>query len=140
MEHTTNYHLPQWEAEDFIKRDDFNDAFSAIDAALAEHGAALAEKPYAIGSYTGNGQYGSSHPNTLSFSFTPKFVAVFGASYVCFFAGKLRFSGVDRNAVFVIHVCTRFQEILRCVIIWIISISFSKNKGRNGSALVSPHR
>ena len=34
MEKTTNYQLPKWEKSDFIKMDDFNDAFGKLDAAL----------------------------------------------------------------------------------------------------------
>ena len=35
MNHTTNLHLPQWEADDRIHHDDFNDAMAAIDAAIS---------------------------------------------------------------------------------------------------------
>ena len=76
MEKTTNYQLPKWEKSDFIKMDDFNDAFGTLDeklkaAADAAAGAASAESVTAIaqalgsggrvcrittGSYTGNGK------------------------------------------------------------------------------------
>lgn len=34
MRHTPNYHLPQWDPEDRIRREDFNGAFSILDAAI----------------------------------------------------------------------------------------------------------
>ena len=34
MKRTANYALPDWEKSDFIKMDDFNDAFGKLDAAL----------------------------------------------------------------------------------------------------------
>ena len=97
MEKTTNYQLPKWEKSDFIKMDDFNDAFGKLDAALkaeadAAAGAASAESMAAVqqsvaaleqtvaksklcrikyGSYTGNGKSGKANPNTLSCDFYP---------------------------------------------------------------------
>ena len=37
MKRTTNYALPKWEKSDFIKMDDFNDAFGKIESALSGH-------------------------------------------------------------------------------------------------------
>lgn len=90
MEKTTNYQLPKWEKSDFIKMDDFNDAFGKLDAALkanadAAAGAASAERVTALeqtvtksklcrikyGSYIGNGKGGKAAPNTLSCDFYP---------------------------------------------------------------------
>ena len=90
MEKTTNYQLPKWEKNDFIKMDDFNDAFGKLDAALKENadaaaGAASAERVTALeqtvtksklcrikyGSYIGNGKGGKAAPNTLSCDFYP---------------------------------------------------------------------
>lgn len=90
MEKTTNYQFPKWEKSDFIKMDDFNDAFGKLDAALKENadaaaGAASAERVTALeqtvtksklcrikyGSYTGNGKGGKAAPNTLSCDFYP---------------------------------------------------------------------
>lgn len=96
MEKTTNYQLPKWEKSDFIKMDDFNDAFGKLDAALKENadaaaGAASAESVTAIaqalgsggrvcrittGSYTGNGKTGETNKRTISVDFTPVLVAV----------------------------------------------------------------
>ena len=36
MTQTENYHLPQWEAHDSLRREDFNQAMANIDAALAD--------------------------------------------------------------------------------------------------------
>lgn len=72
MNHTTNLHLPQWEATDRIMMDDFNDAFDKIDTAVAAAG----NCKIAYGTYTGDGQYGSAHPNTLTFDFAPKLLVM----------------------------------------------------------------
>lgn len=86
---TAHIQLNQWVGTDPVLMADFNADNEKIDEAVKSVQAQIAVLPkIETGSYTGNGQYGSSHPNTLSFSFTPKFVAVFGASYVCFFAGN----------------------------------------------------
>lgn len=37
-----------------------------------------AENSIEMGSYVGTGQYGSTHPNSLSFSFNPRFVYIMG--------------------------------------------------------------
>ena len=44
MEKTTNYQLPKWEKNDFIKMDDFNDAFGKLDAALKTQSDTIAGK------------------------------------------------------------------------------------------------
>ena len=41
METTENYKLPQWEKQDQIRMDDFNDAFSKLESALSGHDEAL---------------------------------------------------------------------------------------------------
>ena len=96
MEKTTNYQLPKWEKNDFIKMDDFNDMTAKLDAALKENadaaaGAASAAVVTALeqdvgaggkncriafGSYTGTGKYGSANPTSLSFDFKPELVLV----------------------------------------------------------------
>lgn len=70
MEHTEYYQLSLWEQDDRIQMEDFNSNNAKIDAALAG-GAKIA-----TGSYTGTGQYGASHPNTLTFDFAPKLVLI----------------------------------------------------------------
>ena len=96
MKKTDNYSLPQWEKQDFIKMEDFNDAFGKTDAALkanadatatglnAEAVAALSKNlgaaghncRIAWGSYTGTGATGAANPNTLQFDFYPVLVLV----------------------------------------------------------------
>ena len=44
MKKTDNYSLPQWEKQDFIKMEDFNDLTQKADAALKAHDTALEEK------------------------------------------------------------------------------------------------
>ena len=100
MKRTTNYDLPTWEKDDFIRMQDFNDLTGKLDAALKQTAdtadevsrtAATAESVTAIaqglgthgknariawGSYTGDGKYGSANPNTLTFDFKPVMVTV----------------------------------------------------------------
>ena len=68
MTKTTNYQLNQWAKSDRVLMEDFNSDNAKIDAALA------AGAKIATGSYTGTGEYGSSHPNTLTFDFEPKVI------------------------------------------------------------------
>lgn len=72
MQRTQNYNLCQWAAEDRILRSDFNADNQKIDAALKANADAMPH--IVIGSYTGNGKYGSSNKNSLTFSFEPKII------------------------------------------------------------------
>ena len=100
MKKTDNYSLPQWEKQDFIKMEDFNDLTRKTDAALkanadatglraetAARGEAVAALSknlgaaghncrIAFGSYTGTGATGAANPNTLQFDFYPVLVLV----------------------------------------------------------------
>ncbi|MDD7000988.1 MAG: hypothetical protein PUI35_06395 [Oscillibacter sp.] len=102
MKKTDNYSLPQWEKQDFIKMEDFNDAFGKTDAALkanadaaatglnaeiAARGEAIAalgknlgaaghNARIAWGSYTGTGATDAANPNTLQFDFYPVLVLI----------------------------------------------------------------
>ena len=116
MEKTTNYQLPKWEKSDFIKMDDFNDAFGKLDAALKAEADARAEKAdgaaiaalqksigtvgktcrLVYGSYVGDGRVGENNPVSLTFDFYPAAVLVTANS-----------GGMP--AVF-IHGCTRAQS------------------------------
>ena len=97
MKKTDNYSLPQWEKQDFIKMEDFNDAFGKTDAALkanadatatglnaeiaarGEADAALSKNLGAAGhncrvkwgTYTGTGTSGSDAPVELVSGFKP---------------------------------------------------------------------
>ena len=44
MTKTTNYQLPQWEAHDPVRREDFNEAFAALDGVYGPE-----QKPYECG-------------------------------------------------------------------------------------------
>ena len=92
MNYTNNYHLPQWAETDRIMMEDFNQAFSDIDEGIktisdaadtAESKADAAQntanaaycptnKPYVVGTYTGN-MYGST---TVNLGFRPSFLII----------------------------------------------------------------
>ena len=108
--HTEHFSLNQWLPDDQVKRTDFNEDNAKLDAALNDLSGGLAEKAdqtaldalaaevakkattaaleavraavpkLVVGSYTGNGSCGQSHPRTLDFTATlgrpPKFVVV----------------------------------------------------------------
>ncbi len=67
MTKTINYQLPQWEANDPIRREDFNQAMADIDAGLNT----AAELPYVVGSYTGNGE-----TQDIELGFLPSFLLI----------------------------------------------------------------
>ena len=63
MQQTANYQLNQWDGEDRIMRVDFNSDNAKIEAALADHAAALSRLgncKIEYGSYTGTGLCGST--------------------------------------------------------------------------------
>ena len=96
MEHTKNYHLPQWVENDRIMMEDFNDAMEKIDNGLEELGNQMATEQesteqtlaavqanlgsngknlrIATGSYVGTGTYGESNPTSLTFDLNPLMV------------------------------------------------------------------
>lgn len=78
MNETINLHLPQFEETDRIMHGDFNDAFAAIDAALA------AGTKIAYGSYTGTGGTYNNGMH-LTFPFRPRLVAIFNNTYPRYF-------------------------------------------------------
>ena len=98
MNHTKNYNLPQWELNDLIRMEDFNGAMSnietGIDTARTEAAdaqaeaasakvvantakntadAALAQKAYVTGTYTGTGA-----EKSINLGFRPSFVIISG--------------------------------------------------------------
>ena len=76
MDYTQNLHLPQWEADDRIMHDDFNNAFAALDAGVkAANDAAAAAPRIVTGTYTGDG----GESVTIEFPFVPKFVVISGS-------------------------------------------------------------
>ena len=103
MNYAENYQLNQWESADRVLRTDFNEDNQTVDAAIkaaenytgvvealanqaksaAAHAQAAADLAQAtadggvkiaVGSYTGNGAYGSAHPNSLTFTFKPQII------------------------------------------------------------------
>lgn len=77
---TQNFHLNQWTLDDDVRMEDFNADNAKLETALS------GMLQCATGSYTGTGEYGAEHPNTLTFDFTPMLVIVTGrdvANYVC---------------------------------------------------------
>jgi hypothetical protein len=70
MTKTENLQLPQWEAEDYVQRSDFNEAFAALDEGYST----AMERPYVIGSYTGTGE-----EMTIELGFRPTLLIVSGS-------------------------------------------------------------
>ena len=70
MQQTSHFQLSQWEGEDRILRENFNSDNAKVDAALADHAAALAGcgncRLWAT-TYVGTDECGPSHPNHLTF-------------------------------------------------------------------------
>ena len=101
--YTSNYNLCQWAASDKVLRTEFNADNAKIDAAVkavdrkadgkADQSALLALSQtvsqgldlrncrFVTGSYTGSGEYGSKHPNTLTFPGKPVFLCVGADDY-----------------------------------------------------------
>ena len=74
---TANYQLNQWVGTDPVLMADFNADNAKIDQAIKSASDLLAAAPrIATGSYVGDGEYGSEHPNTLTFPFAPKLVII----------------------------------------------------------------
>ena len=69
--YTENYQLPIWAADDAFLRTEFNEANEKIDAALGVLAQSMGNCRIVTGSYTGTGEYGSAHPNTLTFDGPP---------------------------------------------------------------------
>lgn len=68
--HTQNFNLNQWTLSDDVRMEDFNSDNTKLETALS------GMMQCATGSYTGTGEYGAEHPNTLTFDFTPMLVIV----------------------------------------------------------------
>ena len=89
MNKTTNYQLNKWEITDRILMQDFNSDNDTIDAALKAHDDDIAALETAVAAkgncqlyyttYTGNGQYGVSAPNSLTFPAQPLLVVILQA-------------------------------------------------------------
>lgn len=78
MTQTTNYQLPQWEATDPVRREDFNAAMAGIEVGItaaqetADAAQAAAEQlSYVTGSYTGAGA-----EKTVNLGFRPSYLII----------------------------------------------------------------
>ena len=89
--HTPNYNLPQWEASDPFKREDFNEAFSKIEDALTGKGNCEIK----TGTFTGTGGHGSAHPNTLTFEKKPDLLVIIGAWIIVVFPAAYPNAGIN---------------------------------------------
>ena len=90
MNHTTNYHLPQWVETDRIMMGDFNDAMASIEEGLNSNAQAAAaaqdaaesaqqeaeEKGFVIGSYTGNGPSTEDPGQLITLGFQPRILLI----------------------------------------------------------------
>ena len=93
MEYTSNYHLPQWVETDRIMMGDFNQMCSDIETGLVSNAQAAAaaqaaaeavqdaytpdNKPYVVGSYTGDG---TTNNRAINLGFKPRFLIITGMS------------------------------------------------------------
>lgn len=75
MTKTTNYQLPQWEAKDPIRREEFNGAMAKIDEGLSACYTTERVPAYYL---KANATSKSAGDVLCTFSETPKFVIVFG--------------------------------------------------------------
>ena len=71
MTKTENLQLPQWAAEDPIRREDFNAAFAALEEKVLTE---APEQSVVSGSYVGNG----AASRTIQLPFAPKMAVVIG--------------------------------------------------------------
>lgn len=117
-DHTSKYQFNLWEKSDKVLMEDFNDdnrktedALIALDASkvdypeLEELAGELASTretipKFDVGTYTGAGEYGSSHPCKLTFSIVPKLVVIGGdqATFVLL-PGQTKGVAVVNNAI-----------------------------------------
>lgn len=94
--YTENYGLCQWEATDHVLREEFNQDHAKIDTALGDLKASVVRT--AVGSYVGNGQYGSSTPNHLEFLFQPKIVILTANAGEVMKSGTVLIAGQTKSA------------------------------------------
>ena len=88
--HTTNYNLNQWLATDQVKRTEFNEDNTKIDAALKANADDIAALETAVEnkgnctvwttSYVGNGQCGAAAPTSITFPKQPLYCIVSGST------------------------------------------------------------
>ena len=74
MNYTQNYQLPQWESEDRILMEDFNEAMEKLEGGLS--GLEAGAPKIAVGLYTGT----ADEPLQVSLGFRPKMVLIWHRS------------------------------------------------------------
>ena len=94
--YTEHYSLCQWEETDQVLREEFNQDNAKIDSALDDLKANVVQT--VVGSYVGNGQYGSSAPNRLEFSFVPKVVILVANAKNILRSGTVLIAGQTSSA------------------------------------------
>ena len=79
MQHTNQYQFNLIESGDTFSPQPLNENMEKVEAALS------AQLNCITGTYTGNGTYGESNPNTLTFPFEPKLVIIMSELQFCLF-------------------------------------------------------
>jgi len=128
--HTANLNLNQWVGTDPVLMADFNADNTKLDTAIAALQNGMLH--IATGSYTGDGTFGSEHPNTLTFDFAPKLVIVIGGSYASvFIAGSTEGAGWSMRNILgnLNHSVTWTGNQLRWYIqtVWGDDVSYTPN-------------
>ena len=78
---TATLGLNQWIKTDGVCMADFNADNEKVDAAIAE--AKASGVKFFTGTYTGDGEKGASHPNTLTLPFAPRLLLIYRANNDC---------------------------------------------------------
>ena len=108
MTQTPNFQLNQWSPEDYVRRTDFNADNAKIDAALNQKGNCR----IVTGSYTGTGEYGINHKNSISFDFLPKMVIIakktssYAGAYFLALSGQSKFCPLNSSGGGMDNICT----------------------------------
>ena len=103
MNYTPNHHLPQWAKSDRIRMEDFNDAMANIASGL-DQAAQQSEKPYAAGSYTGNGG-----ANIIEVGFQPSFLIINGMQQSATQGATASFTGFSAATAGKNHLASRLR-------------------------------
>ena len=100
---TNNLELNQWAKTDPVSREEMNENFEKLDAELSKVGNCRIVK----GTYSGNGKYGSSNPNTLNVGGEPIMVLIVGPYWIMApkgATGGLGFAGYGTTGYYPINV------------------------------------
>ena len=91
MQFTNQYKLNLIETTDTFSSAPLNENMEKVEAAFLAQTDAMdvlsaGQLNCVTATYKGNGKYGESNPNTLTFEFEPKFVLIMGDTEFCLFA------------------------------------------------------